>query len=356
MDKARPPAPWLSTASLRLFTLAVACSVLPSRGFEVLVPGDVFVTAGAVATLSCTYRCEAQQQQQLVTVVEWWRIDRPQRDKILTMDYSIVAHDHRAHWIGNIASCNASISLRDALVSDTGAYLCDVLLLPIYSEGQATLQLHVSPYDVKNISDPIQPLPKPPTTIIVIIVVIVVVIIIVVIAARYLSRAKPEDPDKNPHNHHEKRKHHRLQIYKRHSFASKTSLKSSVLFLTRSPQSTDATDSRNTGNTMPSFDRIAGPFGENELLIEHSRGRRVNRAPCVNSSGGFTVHATSLRTCGCKECKSLLKYTRNRQQEDMTSAVQVGDEHNEAADGASVAVHIPRAKWTTRGRFRSKLH
>ncbi|XP_078466562.1 uncharacterized protein LOC144729999 [Lampetra planeri] len=316
MDKARPPAPWLSTASLRLFTLAVACSVLPSRGLEVLVPGDVFVTAGAVATLSCTYRCEAQQQQQLVTVVEWWRIDRPQRDKILTMDYSIVAHDHRAHWIGNITSCNASISLRDVLVSDTGTYLCDVLLLPIYSEGQATLQLHVSPYDVKKISDPIQPLPKPspkpPTMIIVAIVVVVVIIIIMVIAARYLSRPKP--------------------------------------------QSTDATGRRNTGNRPASFNGVAGPVGENELLIEHSGGRRVNRAPCVHSSGGFTVHATSLRTCGCKECKSLLKYTHNRQQEDMTSAVQIGDDHNEAADGASVAVHTPRSKWTTRGRFRSKLH
>ncbi|XP_078728687.1 uncharacterized protein LOC144944421 [Lampetra fluviatilis] len=75
------------------------------------------------------------------------------------------------------------------------------------------------------------------------------------------------------------------------------------------PQSTDATGRRNTGNRPASFNGVVGPVGENELLIEHSGGRRVNRAPCVHSSGGFTVHATSLRTCGCKECKSLLKYT-----------------------------------------------
>ncbi|XP_032822698.2 uncharacterized protein LOC116949448 isoform X1 [Petromyzon marinus] len=258
MDRARPPAPWLSTVSLRLFTLVVSGSVLPSRGLEVRAPGDVFVTAGAVATLSCTYQCEAQQQ--LITVVEWWRIDRPQRAKILTMDYSIIAHDHRADWIGNITSCNASISLRDVLVSDTGTYLCDVLLLPIYSEGQATLQLHVSPYDVKKKSDLIQPLPKPtpkpPTTIIVAFVLVVVVIIITVIVARYWLRPKPKPTG----------------------------------------------ESRNIG------------------------GRRVNRAPCVNSNHGFTVHATSLSKCGCKECKSLLKYTHNLQQEDMASAVQIGDE------------------------------
>ncbi|CAN0165537.1 unnamed protein product, partial [Lampetra fluviatilis] len=63
---------------------------------------------------------------------------------VLGNDGSIRRYNPRAEWQGSTESCKASITIASVETSDAGSYKCDVLLLPMYDEGQSSLQLWVS--------------------------------------------------------------------------------------------------------------------------------------------------------------------------------------------------------------------
>ncbi|XP_032837194.2 uncharacterized protein LOC116958583 isoform X2 [Petromyzon marinus] len=116
--------------------------LLSVQALVVQTPSKVAVQSGETAFLSCQYTCNTVGVTD--TVVEWSRDSGSRSEKVLVNDGSIRRYNPRAEWQGSTESCKASITMASVETSDTGSYKCDVLLLPMYNEGQSSLQLWVS--------------------------------------------------------------------------------------------------------------------------------------------------------------------------------------------------------------------
>ncbi|XP_061434539.1 myelin protein P0-like [Lethenteron reissneri] len=118
------------------------CLLLSVQALVVQTPSKVTVQSGETAFLSCHYTCNTVGVTD--TVVRWWRDSGSVSKKVLGNDGSIRRYNPRAEWHGSTESCKASITIASVETSDAGSYKCDVLLLPMYDEGQSSLQLWVS--------------------------------------------------------------------------------------------------------------------------------------------------------------------------------------------------------------------
>ncbi|XP_061434554.1 uncharacterized protein LOC133360006 isoform X4 [Lethenteron reissneri] len=116
--------------------------LLSVQALVVQTPSKVAVQSGETAFLSCQYTCNTVGVTD--TVVEWSRDSGSRSEKVLVNDGSIRRYNPRAEWQGSTESCTASITMASVETSDAGSYKCDVLLLPMYDEGQCSLQLWVS--------------------------------------------------------------------------------------------------------------------------------------------------------------------------------------------------------------------
>ncbi|XP_061434530.1 uncharacterized protein LOC133359978 isoform X2 [Lethenteron reissneri] len=109
--------------------------------FEVWVQQWVSAATGETAILPCNYTCNQNSEH---FEFHWLRILNSSKEKIFSKNSKgEVTFLERAHWLGTTDLCNASIAIRDVRPSDSGSYLCQVLLLPSFNEGQTSLILEV---------------------------------------------------------------------------------------------------------------------------------------------------------------------------------------------------------------------
>ncbi|XP_032837189.1 sodium channel regulatory subunit beta-2-like isoform X2 [Petromyzon marinus] len=109
--------------------------------FEVWVQQWVSAATGETAILPCNYTCNQNSEH---FEFHWLRMLNGSKEKVFSKNSKgEVTFLERAHWLGTTDLCNASITIRDVQPSDSGIYLCQVLLLPSFNEGQTSLILEV---------------------------------------------------------------------------------------------------------------------------------------------------------------------------------------------------------------------
>ncbi|XP_061422421.1 uncharacterized protein LOC133351331 isoform X2 [Lethenteron reissneri] len=127
----------------KIIALLIALLVRYARAEgEIAVHTDmeVAIKEGSDALLSCTYDCTPHGDNH--TVVQWWKGNDEQ---VFIKNGKEVNNHPRVQWMGNLATCNASIVMREVLLKDSAQYRCEVFRIPSYNEGRSVVELHTLP-------------------------------------------------------------------------------------------------------------------------------------------------------------------------------------------------------------------
>nr|XP_032802536.1 uncharacterized protein LOC116938917 [Petromyzon marinus]XP_032802537.1 uncharacterized protein LOC116938917 [Petromyzon marinus] len=132
----------------------VELHTLPSTELIIYAPTEETTIVGNDVLLKCTYFCKGPRDK--FTLVQWWRIRDGRDEKIFIKN----GEDHVVHsrfaWRGNETSCDASIAITNASLSDVAHYRCEVTYIPSYKQGRKVMRLNVqAPPDT-----PIQTTPR----------------------------------------------------------------------------------------------------------------------------------------------------------------------------------------------------
>ncbi|XP_078476985.1 cell adhesion molecule CEACAM5-like isoform X1 [Lampetra planeri] len=111
--------------------------------FMVITPEKMNAVAGSTVFLSCSYTCTISGV--IHTLVEWFQtIDGHEERIYLFPNGNSSSKPLQASWVGDVSKCDASITVKDIKVHDSGQYRCEVTVYPQYMEDIGYLQLNVN--------------------------------------------------------------------------------------------------------------------------------------------------------------------------------------------------------------------
>ncbi|XP_078451885.1 uncharacterized protein LOC144719635 isoform X2 [Lampetra planeri] len=119
----------------------VELHTLPSKDLIIYAPTEETTNVGNDVLLKCSFFCKGPRDKS--TLVQWWRIRDGRDEKIFTKNGQDHVVDSRFAWRGNETSCDASISIKNASLSDAAQYRCEVIYIPSYKQGRKVMRLNV---------------------------------------------------------------------------------------------------------------------------------------------------------------------------------------------------------------------
>nr|XP_032836538.1 uncharacterized protein LOC116958150 [Petromyzon marinus] len=110
----------------------------------VVTPDKMNAMAGTTFLLPGIYTCTISGVTH--TLVEWFRIIDGHEERIYKYPDGETSHwPLQATWVGDVSTCNASITVSDIQTHDSGRYRCEVTVYPQNIQDIGYLQLNIYP-------------------------------------------------------------------------------------------------------------------------------------------------------------------------------------------------------------------
>nr|XP_032836532.1 uncharacterized protein LOC116958143 isoform X2 [Petromyzon marinus] len=110
----------------------------------VVTPDKMNAMAGTTFLLPCVYTCTISGVT--YTLVEWFRIIDGREERIYQCLDGRSSHwPLQATWMGNVSTCDVSITVSDIQTHDSGQYRCEVSVYPQSIQDIGYLQLNIYP-------------------------------------------------------------------------------------------------------------------------------------------------------------------------------------------------------------------